>query len=1751
MRRALSLILALWLGLAAAQNDAAPVLPLDASGVRLPLASAGTVLRWAPQVDELFFDLPDASWVRLSVYSPSIDLDELGDERYDDRPLEAAFRLLAPGGEALAAEAFTLAPSGWHVLFDGPADAGRHRLRSDVQGNGKNVYLLRLETEFADVALHGEQVTVNVGGRAWQPALTFEIATTERCELAMYDGDGADELEAILLLPSGVEVVPTISEDLAWSVQPLPRMQGRYTVQLRLPPQATQATNAVRFELRCSGAAVPLPLVPPATLVAPEPGAIVVEVVDLQGRLYDLGHRVEGRFERTVTLDDDEATLLVGIEAAGGEIVGVRSVAFGLEGGSVRFVVDHVARRVPLPEPRIELDPLMPLPRPTPSVVADLPPLQPLPRPLPSVALLPPEAAPADPLPEATPPPPAPAMLELARDLLPDALVPCQVADVRLTLRNVGGTAASYDLRALLPVGVALVGAPLGEDRTLVWSGVVEPGTTAEHVYRIRMETGAAEALTLAAQVAWSGPDVGDVGDVDQVGDVGTLRRAPLDVTLVLVGDERTLYADDRIVVELRATNPLDRPLTLWLEPVVSSRVALVEGPTTLELPAAGVGSARFTLAGREPGAAAFQVVAHACDPATAEVATPGTATSFRLTLAPVPEFPAPTLSTEIEVDLAVAGLPVLDRLTLVSRLPDGARYLAGSSRVDGAPVDDPREVDGALVFEFTGAAGAAAGRVAYTVLHDDAIVTSDADHTIVAWTPRPEVLLGDPDALERLLREAPAPAPAPVERERVGVLIVDPVAGVIVRSGTTIRVTVDADLGHEVRLFVDDEFVSADRVGQLTRDTGLGRQTLQYLGVPLQPGPNRLRVESEFEGALLHDAVEVHLAGAPATVALRPLAPLVTDTIEPLRFEVLVADAWGVAPRDSFVTIDVAGGAVAGRDADPQRAGHQIAFRDGRGVLELAPFAEPGRFSIFAAVGLAVTEVDFEVAAEARPWIVNGIGSLGVHYRDGVRFGASGSLFARGALFDDVLLTLALQVPFEPIGLYGDPNERFPVVGSSGAQNADAQSRHGIYARLERGPNHLQYGDFLVDFAGGLQSVRSYTGLSGAWASAGGFGVRAYAAYVPLRDLVAGLELPSDGTSAYRLPNAPLLPGSLRLEVVKRDRLDGRLLLDDGDPQLRPLRPGADYTVDEAVGLVLLVRPLTLVDEAGHPYLLLASYRLVDVDDGPAFAQVGVQASYDLGGVTLRAGFAEERRAADAFERLASVGAAVDAGALTADLDIGFGSDASGGGLGVALSARYEVDTLRAEADYRFFGVGYRGGGVTDDAQAGHAAKIGVAYALTSEWSVGANAQASSSTVSGDLDLDGRLLAAYQGAGDVLLGDRFVGSRPRLEVGVQADAAGVRALGSVALRDVLGLAGSEVRVAHLQGLGVGVRSVTDFSLAYRLSDALELRLTERLLWGQGHALLVGLQSSFEHAELARRACAAGVGRCDPGAALPLGRSTLTAQYEVPGGVDAATGSLRLGLDTRYPLTERLRVEGSLAQVFDLDDPDRNATVATAGLLYDGETLDASARYEIRFAPDGVKQVATAGATGALGSDTFGSVQFRFLDDPAAVVRQGFGVSVAGAYRGDRLTLLAHHRATVGNLQADGATEFEGDTQLSWRLSPAWELRAGHVYQQRPGDGFVDVVSLGATVHPWSGGSIGVYGRLFHDWAADLWSPGVGLEVAQGLGCGFYGVVGVNVWDGVGTDRGAVFGEPGVYLRLDAVFDERWRCGRLGVGGDR
>ena len=1047
---------------------------------------------------------------------------------------------------------------------------------------------------------------------------------------------------------------------------------------------------------------------------------------------------------------------------------------------------------------------------------------------------------------------------------------------------------------------------------------------------------------------------------------------------------------------------------------------------------------------------------------------------------------------------------------------------------------------------------------MSFTVLHERAYAAKKSDSSLLVLTPEPEVLIGRADALDLLADATPLTTEVAV-RERVGAVILTPAEGTVSYSGSS-QVVVDTPLGSSVSLFVNDVLVPETQVGETTLDPELGRQTFVYLGVSLQEGPNVLRLEGVADGETFTDEVTLYLAGVPDSVTITPIDALVADSAAPLRFELRVSDAYGNAPADSFVTVEVEGATPALEDANPQQVGYQVAFEDGRGVLALEPLDQPGEVTLTPIIGTSPDTQRFEVRSGLRPWIVNGFGSVGASYGDGFDFGVSGSAFARGSIFGDYLLTVAANYPLDPIGLYGsDPYstafETFPVPGTSGAYNQDAYSRHGVYVRLENDLSYVQYGDFTTELEGDLlELTRPYTGLSAVYQpNEEGFGVRAYAARAATSDRVTDLYLPADGTREYTLPNRNIVPETLRLEVVKGDCAAPRDFVQDGDPLLRPLQAGVDYVVDSS-GIVRLTSRLPLADAQGNCYYLKANYQLESGESSEFDVQFGAQAFYDFGFLTLRAGAYQEGESGDAFSRVVAAGVSIEADGLEADAEVAYGGDESDSGVAASVRVSYVQGPLTSEARYRFYSDGYRAAGQTGEL-GGHDLNASATYAITPDLVVAAETELRSYGEDGTRQFGVSLLGGYLSDAELRLGGALLGRDAGVRFGVSYDAprsgaAGLSALAGVSLRDVLGLNGSQVVITHRQALSAEVRSTTDFSVAYRLLDNLVVRLTDRLEWGSGNTLILGLEAGFENSRILGLFCRTlDCELNDP--SVRLGTTQVTAQYELEGGISDAAGRVRLGVDTQYPVGDNLSFTAGASQTVDFDDADNSETVLSAGATYDNrDTLRAEAAYDVRFGVN-VKHFLFSGTTFALSERLYGSVTADYLYDGSLEGGdlQGFKFSVAGAYRGDALSVLTNHTLRSGRYGPEGETELTGDTRANLPVTKRWSVRGGYLYRFTEATGYQDQVSLGATVNVWSGGSVTGYGRLFHDWRNDAFGLGATLEVSQRLGCGTYGTGGLNLFDGVDRDRGAVFGRPGVFLRFDVVFDEAWRCGAGSVTG--
>ncbi len=1025
------------------------------------------------------------------------------------------------------------------------------------------------------------------------------------------------------------------------------------------------------------------------------------------------------------------------------------------------------------------------------------------------------------------------------------------------------------------------------------------------------------------------------------------------------------------------------------------------------------------------------------------------------------------------------------------------------------------------------------------------------------AGVPAPDVsAVSAPDA-------SPA-APDDTEATYEGAVILSPEDGLALRTRDAITVTVDTPLSDEVTLSVNGAPVAADTLGTRRYDEGRGRQTFSFVGVRLAAGPNEVVLESRAPtGELLEDEVTVFLAGSPAETVITPVGDLVADAATPLLFDVEVTDAWGKAPMDGFVTLEFAGALPAIMDADPQAVGYQLRYTDGVGRLALLSPPVPGDLSITAVLGREPLVTRFVIGSGLRPWIASGSGSAGLTLTpgEGAHFGLQTSFFVRGTVFDDYLLTVAADSTVDStvggergqLGLVGNPYERFPITGSSGPLTSDATSRDGLFLRLERDLSYLQYGDFVTVLDGAfLDLARPYTGLSGAYV-AGGLTARGYLAYENLANFVE-LILPSDGTSLYRLPRAPVEPGSLTVRVVKRDPFDNSVLDETeagvDDALLGYLTPLIDYTLDEVTGVLQLARPLPLADLNGYPYVLVLSYRVLDEAGAPRALQFGVGVAYDLGGVVVRVGAYEEGRAGASPVRVASAGVVAGTDTLRGDAEVAYGRKGSEGGVGASAGVRFERGPVAAEGRYRYQGEGYRSATVQTETDgeraAGHFLQADVAFAVSPEVAVALSGAFGRG--SAGLSYNGTLYGAYSGRGALFLGGARLGEKPSVGFGLGVQNGTLQLVGSLGLRDLAGLAGTEVAITHRQGLA-GDASSTDFSVAYQISGSLALRLTDRLVWGEGNALFLGLESGFETNDLLSAVCQIGVCR-RPDPTTDLGTTTVTAQYELAGGVSGEAGRVRVGVSSLYPVNDRLSIEGSIDQTLEFGGDENgggeDTTVLSLGATYNERDYNADARYELRFG-EGVKHVLTSSAVFALNEDLFGSMTLDYLSESRGEgADQGFRLGLAAAYRGENLSILANHTGAFGSLAPEGVASLEGDSRLTVPVGDAWALQGGYLYRYK--GGFSQMFILGASAYPWRGGGVSGFGHLYHDVTAGDVGLGATLEVSQKLGCGLYGVGGYTAGEGLAAPTAALSAKPGFSLRLDFAFDEEWSCGGGSIG---
>ncbi|MFC4637889.1 hypothetical protein [Deinococcus hohokamensis] len=670
----------------------------------------------------------------------------------------------------------------------------------------------------------------------------------------------------------------------------------------------------------------------------------------------------------------------------------------------------------------------------------------------------------------------------------------------------------------------------------------------------------------------------------------------------------------------------------------------------------------------------------------------------------------APQLQRESTITVAFDATGGTD-LLIAQALPEGARYVPGSAALNGTPVADPRiGLSGRLYFT----PDLARGTLTYRVTHTGALGSFPQAALRATYGS-----LGI-QALQGEIEESDW-----VSAQDAGVALTDensgaiklPLANSVISGRDSANVTVVRALGEDTILAVNGVAIADDRIGQRTTDPTLGTERLTYVAVPLLEGENRLTFGGE--------TITLLRPGA-ATDVRAELVQDVADGVTPLTVRLTLLDARGLPASDASVTL-VSDPEPSGTDSNTGAAGFQTALVGGVATVNLTALTTPRPVTFQVLIGDELRTLTLTTRPSGRQVAV-GVGSVTV----GVA--PFGVWDARGALtLETPVLGGQLYVHADSQGaMQSAPADSWTTFGDASGQTQPLPSLNGVGVLYDRPEFQARYG--LVGEGSTLAAVSPAQGVR--VVSKGDFSVRAFASSMS-RD-IREVTLPGDGSRQYRLPGAAV-NGTAQLWVVAQNRNSGDLRRD-------ALQPGIDYVLEADTGLIILARPLPLLNENLERQALLVQYRPVGGTD--EVLAWGVEGQGKFGTSLVTAGVLNDGRHQTTFGVKVAVREATwaaDARALYASgLNVsvrgGFSGNWSGGGSVTYADKSYAgsdalIPGLNANANLSRTVAGPWGVQLTGDLHSAETFSAHVAaqatYALK-PWTFGLGAQAGFGTAAG-----------------------------------------------------------------------------------------------------------------------------------------------------------------------------------------------------------------------------------------------------------------------------------------------------------------------------------------------------------------------------------------------------------------------------------
>jgi hypothetical protein len=829
-----------------------------------------------------------------------------------------------------------------------------------------------------------------------------------------------------------------------------------------------------------------------------------------------------------------------------------------------------------------------------------------------------------------------------------------------------------------------------------------------------------------------------------------------------------------------------------------------------------------------------------------------------------------PEVRRSSEISLPFEAPVEARELVIAHDLPTGSTYQPGSARLGGKVIADPLLGRQGRLYWLIPAEQQ--GTLSYSVSYSGAVSELSPPALLARYgAERGEVLRGSIDAAD-LAAAQPFKVPT-TQTENAG-NIKSPIAGTIYRQRDRISVVVEGPLDQVLAPTVNGVPLAAEQVGTRTQDSARGVQRLEYVGAPLRPGPNVIRLGTE--------EIRVSLAGVTARVEVTPLQ-LVADGNNLIKLRLRAYDAYGVLSSLQRLTVKT-NLEPALPDADSGEAGYQISLNDGEGLLVLRPQSAPVQLTVSTLVGNREQTNRFEITPGGNRLAV-GMVSATLGLPDFSVNAANFSYQARASL-ETPLAGGKLYLAADKDGLPGSENvyQRQPLYGDSSAESAPLQGTDPVAFTYDHPAFRASYkqGALPSDV---LPLGESFTALQVSTKNPGPR-VSAFLAAVP-----------KDQVKARLIPEGRLLrlqqnvaPGSESLSVLTLEKSTGREL---GRVSLTRL---SDYTLDTESGVVTFNQATEPLDADLNDVRIEVSYRL---NNPKAQRQLsyGVQLwqqaqNYSVGAAVVNVGevttYGVRARYATEQARAGLLLAYSGGVQASADLDYRFSAASS-----FTARARYQ--------DSAYAGLAPQSAGLNVGAT--YKTQLGsrVAASVEGEYHSVKAAQGGSLTTRADYNFKP---FSVGGGFKYAFGDRY----------------GLGAVASAGYHQQP----VDIDVVHVQPLSGNLDTTTDISAKFSVAKNVTLSLRDSYTWGKGHVASLSTETKLGNTnyavtyELPNASGGGNRARFGVDTSLPLSSAfSIGLRGAAVYGLSDGKSDLAAGADLRYQGTG---LSGSLGSDVSLRD---------------------------------------------------------------------------------------------------------------------------------------------------------------------------------------------------------------------------------------